>query len=54
MQGQGNVAGGGSNSGTHAKMFQPGDLAVFKVVASESLEWEFNFLWYELPEEILN
>ncbi len=47
-QAQGNVSGGGAGSGTHVKVFTPGDLVCLEVVSTSTLDFELNWLWYEV------
>jgi hypothetical protein len=47
-QGQGNVPGGGFSSGGHAKVFSPGDIVCLSVIGTGTVDFEFNWLWYEI------
>lgn len=47
-QAQGANLGGGEHSGAHPKLFPPGAIIVVKIVSTATLDFEFNFLWYEV------
>jgi hypothetical protein len=47
-QGQGNVRGGGTGSSAAPKIWNVGDLLVFKIESDYVLDFEFNLVWYEI------